>query len=178
MASNSATLDVATLIKQVRAVEQRIKAIEQEYDDKIAPFEDFVKEGRATLLQYLNDTKQKSAATVEGTAYWKPKITFRVVDKEAFRRHVIGSEAYELITWAAAGVACEDFVTNNQEPPPGVERSSINILYINAPPKPRKRKAATTAAPTEVTPEEEVEEVGGEGEPQDEPQEEQVTQAE
>lgn len=177
MASNVAMLDVATLIKQVRAVEAKIKQIEAEYDDKIAPFEEFAKEGRATLLQYLNDTKQKSAATVEGTAYWKPKITFRVMDKEAFRRHVIGAEAYELITWAAAGVACEDFVTQNQEPPPGVERNAVNILYINAPPKPRKRKTATTAAPPLEGEQDMVDDTSTDGEPQDEPQE-QVTQAE
>jgi hypothetical protein len=175
--ANVATLDVATLIKQVRAVEARIKQIEQEYDDKIAPFEEFVKTARATLLQYLNDTKQKSAATVEGTAYWKPKITFRVVDKDAFRRHIIGAEAWELLTWAAAGVAAEDFTIQHNEPPPGVERSSINILYINAPPKPRKRKAATTAAPPLEGEQEMVEDTSEDGGPQDEPQE-QVTQAE
>lgn len=131
--------NVAERIKQVRAVEAKIKAMEDEFDERVKPFEEFTNKARTEILQFLNETKQKSTNTEFGTAYWKPKITYRVEDKDAFRRHVLGAEAYELITWAAAPVACEEFMGEHQQPPPGLMRNSVNILYVTAPAKPRKR---------------------------------------
>jgi hypothetical protein len=133
--------NVAQRIKQVREVEARIKALEDELEEKIKPFEEFADKARAQILEHLNATGEKSAATEFGTAYWKPKTTYRVEDKESFMRHIIGSEEYGLATWAAAGVACEDFYeAHNKTPPPGLIRNSVRILYINAPAKPRAKR--------------------------------------
>jgi hypothetical protein len=134
-----AVLNVAERIKQVREIEIKIKAEETALEEKLKPFREFAEKARTQILQYLNETGQKSAATVNGTAYWKEKVTFRVQDKDEFRRHVIGTEQWELITWAAAGVACEQYAQTNEGPPPGLFRNAMNVLYINAPPKPRKK---------------------------------------
>ena len=134
-----AVLNVAERIKQVREVEAKMEEEQKKLDEQLKPFKEFAEKARTQILQYLNETGQKSAATVNGTAYWKEKVTFRVQDKDEFRRHVIGAEAWELITWAAAGVACETYAQTNEGPPPGVFRNAVNILYINAPPKPRKK---------------------------------------
>jgi hypothetical protein len=134
-----AVLNVAERIKQVREMEAKIKAEEVALEEKLKPLKDWAEKARTQILQYLNDTGQKSAATVNGTAYWKPKVTYRVQDKDEFRRHVIGTEQWELLTWAAAGVACEQFTQTNEGPPPGLFRNAVNILYINPPPKPRKK---------------------------------------
>ena len=131
--------NLAERIRQVREIEAKVKQMEEEFDAKIKPYEDFADAARTQILQYLNETGQKSAATQYGTAYWKPKITYRLGDKDEFRRHVIGTEAWDMISWAAAGVACEEFTQTNGAPPPGLERNQVNILYINAPPKPRKK---------------------------------------
>jgi hypothetical protein len=135
------TFNLAERIKQVRAVEAKIKAMMNELDEKLKPFEDFAEEGRAEILQFLNDTNQKSANTEFGTAYWKPKVTYRVADKDEFRRHVIGMEQWELVVWGAALNAAEAFTNEHGEPPPGCVRNSVNLLYINAPAKPRTKVA-------------------------------------
>ena len=152
-------------IKQVRAIEAKFKAMEDELDAKLKPYEDFTEAARAEILQFLNQTNQKSANTEFGTAYWKPKITYRVADKDEFRRHVIGMEQWELLTWATALTAAEAFTTEHGEPPPGTVRNSVNLLYITAPAKPRTKvaKASTNgsgaAAPEpEMTPEEQEQE--------------------
>jgi hypothetical protein len=134
-----AVFNIAERIRQVREVEARVEEEEKVLAEKLKPFKELADKLRTAILQHLNETGQKSAATVNGTAYWKPKITYRVGDKDEFRRHVIGSEQWELITWAAAGVACEQFTQTNDGPPPGLHRNAVNILYINPPPKPRKR---------------------------------------
>jgi succinate dehydrogenase flavin-adding protein (antitoxin of CptAB toxin-antitoxin module) len=131
--------NVAERCKQYRAVQARIKEMETAHAEAIKPFKDFLKQADDELLVYLNQSGQKSAATPEGTAYWSALVTFSVEDKDAFRRHVIGTEQWELIKWAAAATPCEAFTEANKEPPPGVVRSSIRKVHVIAPSKPRKK---------------------------------------
>jgi hypothetical protein len=133
------TFNLGERIKQVRAIEAKIKLLEAELAEKLKPFRDFAFTGRAEILEFLNTTNQKSANTEWGTTYWKPKVTYRVEDKDEFRRHVIGTEQWELLTWATAGNAAEAFTEEHGEPPPGTVRNSVRILYINPPVKPRSR---------------------------------------
>ena len=133
------TFDLGTRIKQVRAAEAKLKAEEAALEAKQKPLKDWAAAARVEILQFLNDTKQKSANTEYGTAYWKPKVTYRVEDKDEFRRHVIGMEEWELVTWGAAGNAAEAFTNEHGEPPPGCVRNSVNLLYITAPAKPRTK---------------------------------------
>ena len=129
-----------------------MKADEAELAAKHKPLKDWTVAARTEILQFLNETKQKSANTEFGTAYWKPKVTWRVEDKEEFQRHVIGMEAWELVTWGAAGTTAEAFTKEHGEPPPGVVRNSVNLLYINAPAKPKttvKKASNGSGAPAE-----------------------------
>jgi hypothetical protein len=157
------TFDLGTRIKQVRAAEAKMKAEEAELEAKQKPLKDWAATARAEILEFLNATNQKSANTEWGTTYWKPKVTYRVVDKDEFRRHVIGVEAWELVTWGAAGNAAEAFTEEHGTPPPGCERNSVRILYINPPVKPRTRVTkASESNGSAPTTEEETDEMAGE----------------
>ncbi len=131
--------DLGERIKQVRMVEDMIDKKQEELDAALEQHHKFVETGRAEILAFLNQTNQKSANTEFGGCHWKPKITYRVEDKDAFRRHVIGAEAWELITWASAPVNCETFTEEHKMPPPGLVRNAVNILYITPPTKPKNK---------------------------------------
>ena len=131
--------DLGERIKQVRMVENMIEKKQEELDAMLEQHHKFVEVGRAEILAFLNQTNQKSANTEFGGCHWKPKITYRVEDKDAFRRHVIGAEAWELITWAAGAVNCETFTEEHKMPPPGLVRNAVNILYITPPTKPKTK---------------------------------------
>jgi hypothetical protein len=132
-----ANFDLGERIKQVRAIEAYIEQKQNELDESLSQHHKFVEAGRAEILQFLNATNQKSSNTEFGGCHWKPKITYRVEDKDSFRRHVIGAEAWELITWAAAPVNCEAFADEHKIVPPGLVRNVVNILYITPPVKPK-----------------------------------------
>jgi hypothetical protein len=153
--------NLAERIRQVRAVEDMIDAKQAALNAELEKHNAFVERGRAEILQFLNQTNQKSANTQYGGCHWKPKITYRVEDKDAFRRHVIGSEAWELITWASAPVNCELFTDEHKQPPPGLIRNAVNILYITPPTKPRVKNKVVQdqSAPTEA--------LGGQAQPTD-----------
>jgi hypothetical protein len=133
-------MNVAERVGQVRAAKARVKEMEDEFAESIKDLDDFIKLAEAELLQYLNSTGQKSAATAEGTAYWAERVSYRVADKDEFKRHVIGTEQWELITFAAAGTACEEFTKASQTPPPGVTRHAERKVHVIAPSKPRTKK--------------------------------------
>lgn len=135
------------MIRQVRAIEAKKKAAEEAFEEKIKPLKDYATELRTEILQHLNAEGAKSMNTQFGTAYWKPKITYRVQDKEEFMRHVIGMEEWELVTWGTAAVAAEAFTNEHGEPPPGTLRNAVNILYVTAPTKPALRVSKAEGAP-------------------------------
>jgi hypothetical protein len=144
------SFDLAERIKQVRMMEDFIEKQQEALDEKLAQHHKFVEMARAEILAFLNQTNQKSANTQWGGCHWKPKITYRVEDKDTFRRHVIGSEAWELITWASAPVNCEAFTEEHKMPPPGLVRNAVNILYITPPAKPKaKNKVVQDTTPVD-----------------------------
>src|SRR4029077_2852240 len=131
--------DLGERIKQVRAIEDYIDKKQAELDLELDGHHKFVEAGRTEILQFLNQTNQKSANTEFGGCHWKPKVTWRVEDKDAFSRHVIGAQAWELITWAAMPTNCNAFIEEHKMPPPGLVRNSVNILYITPPVKPKSK---------------------------------------
>jgi hypothetical protein len=138
--------NLARAIYEVRQVELKVKTAEAALEEKLKDLKDYAAGKRTEILQHLNATGQKSANTPYGTAYWKPKITYRVQDKSEFMAHVVGMEAWELVTWGAAGTAAEAFTEEHGEPPPGTVRNSVNILYVTAPSKPALKVAKAEAA--------------------------------
>jgi hypothetical protein len=136
-------VNVADLIQKVRAVEADIERQEQELHQKLEKHRTFAEWGRAELLKFLNDSGQKALSTPFGGAHWKPKVTWRVADKDAFLRHVVGTEDWALTTWAATPSTCATFLDEHKMTPPGVERSVVNVLYVTAPPKPKSTKVET-----------------------------------
>lgn len=136
------SFNLARAIFEVRTGEAKCETEEKALETKLAPLKDYLKAKRVEILEHLNATGQKSAQTEYGGTYWKPKVTYRVSDKDEFRRHVIGMEQWELLSWAAAPSACEEFTNEHAEPPPGLVRNSVDILYVTAPTKANAAAAA------------------------------------
>jgi hypothetical protein len=85
-----------------------------------------------------------SIRTEEGTICRKEKASASLIDKDAFRRHVIGTESWDLLDWKANLTAARDFIKEHAgEKPPGVEISSKWTLSCTAP---RKRKGSVAEA--------------------------------
>lgn len=133
-------MNVAEIIRQVRKIDKRIEEMEAKFEEEIKPLKQMSEAGRAVLLKYLSDTGQRSAATAEGGCNKRTKPSFQVRDPAAFKKHVIGNQAWQMIVWRANDAVCEDYVQAHKETPPGTFRNAVDILTITAPPKPRLRK--------------------------------------
>lgn len=144
------TFNLGETIRQIRAIEAKMEAMEAAFKEKMEPFKEFAQQKRNEVLQHLRATGQKSANTEYGGAHWKEQIRYSVADKDEFRRHVIGTESWQLLTWAAASVAAEEFTTEHGEPPPGTKRSAVVLPYITPPTKPRTGKVVNDNGPEQA----------------------------
>lgn len=144
---------VADYVKRLYELKNYKKKETDDFEERMKPVEERIEAIEQQLLVQLNKTGAKHIATEYGTAGWTEFYSFNIVDKEAFRRHVIGAEAWELTTFATAKSACEEFyIANKETPPPGVNRFSERRLSLTAPAKPRVKKAKPEAddSPSQV----------------------------
>lgn len=102
-----------------KAKEKAHKAEMERYDTALSLL-------NKTLLDMLRATKQDSANVRGiGTVYKTTKKSATIADKDAFKRHVIGAEDYDLLDWRCNVTAAEAFITENKTTPPGVNWSTL-----------------------------------------------------
>lgn len=131
---------IADIVGKVRKVDALIAEKEAAFEEEIKPLKDMSEAGRAFLLKHLNDTGLKSASTPQGGFNKRTKTTYRIEDREKFKKFVIDGGLWEIIVWRANDAMCDDYVQARKEAPPGTYRNAVDILTVTAPPKPRLRK--------------------------------------
>jgi len=82
------------------------------------------------LLDVLNKLDVNSISSSSGTVYKKMSTSVTVADSREFRRHVIGSEEWDLIDWRANKTAVNDMVERGDALPPGINRTAIMTVGI------------------------------------------------
>jgi hypothetical protein len=140
--------DVANRTLQLRTIRQKMKAIKEKHEQELAPYADLEARLMGEIFQFLVDTNQQNAKTVNGTVYKIQKITYPLEDVGAFKRHVIGMEAWDLLDWRANKTACDTFrlqhggemkdgILVGGELPPGARKNEMMTLGVKAPVKPK-----------------------------------------
>jgi hypothetical protein len=134
-----------TRLVQYRQLEAKIDAMEEEHKARVMPFKEAREKLRALMLKMLHDSGQDSAKTAVGTVYRLTRTSVSLDDPTEFRRHVIGSENWDLIDWKANKSAVADYATMNEgQLPPGVKVTQMLDIGVRAPAAPRTRKTAAS----------------------------------
>ena len=133
-------MDVKELIRRGRLIDKGIDDMKEKHKAELKPLEDAMKSYRNLIQDILIKMGSKSLKTEEGQAVLAEKTSFRVEDQTEFKRHVIGTEDWEMIVWAVKRSAAEAFEAATRTLPPGVAKSSVLELRLLAPDKKRVRK--------------------------------------
>ena len=139
--------DVSAKTLMLRKIRIKMKEIKDRHEAELADFKDFEAKLMGEIIAFLQATKQQSAKNKNGTPYLLPKVSYSVEDQQEYKRHVIGSEAWDLLTWGCAKEAADAYVAANNAPPPGVKRNALVTLGVLGPPKP---KTAVVASPIPI----------------------------
>lgn len=132
---------------QYRKLEAKIKELADEHKKRMEPFSDAREKLRAHLLDMLNKSGQDSAKTTAGTVYKTTKQSASLDNPEQFKRHVIGSENWDLLDWKANITAVMDFALQNEgQLPPGVKITQKLDIGVRAPVNRKANGAAPSSA--------------------------------
>jgi hypothetical protein len=135
MNAHSPLISFDKLVAAYVKLRDQIAEETRQYEERVKGKKQLLEQINSTLLTQLNATGQDSAKTPAGTAYRKRYTSATIADKEMFRRHVIGSEDWDLIDWRANKVAVAKCVEENGDPPPGVNFSQGFDVGVRRPGK-------------------------------------------
>jgi hypothetical protein len=129
------TINFEQVIGAYITLRDYIEAEDKAHKERLQTRRDQLEKLNQLLLQNLNASGQDNAKTKAGTAYRKAWTSATIRDKDAFRRHVIGTEDWDLIDWRANKTAVLKAVEENHQPPPGVDFSRGYDVGVRRPGK-------------------------------------------
>lgn len=111
----------AKRVEQYILLRDKIKAIQERHKAELAPLNDALFKVNGMLLNHLNEIGSDSI-TVKGvgTAYKKTTSSATLADAAEFRRHVIGTESWELVDMKANAPKVAEYIAEHGDVPPGV----------------------------------------------------------
>lgn len=131
MDTEKPVVDISKRIDQYIMVRDKIREAEERHDQELKPMKQIKEMLESALMAHLIATGVDSVAVKGcGTAYKTTKKSASLADAAAFRRFVIGSEAWDLIDWKANVSAVEAFLTEQQQLPPGVNFSQRDVVGV------------------------------------------------
>lgn len=105
------------------ALRDKIAEIEAQHKAALAPYKDAKVKLEQAMLNILVTQGVESMRTASGTAYRTERTSVTIADKSAFMDYVTNNGAFELLDVRANKTAVADFLTENQDLPPGVNVS-------------------------------------------------------
>jgi hypothetical protein len=133
-------INIEETVAMVRALEARIADEEKIFKDKMKPFEELAEELRNRLMDFLQVHGMRATGQLKtGSAYIADKTSWKVVDQAEFRRHVIGTESWDMIIWGVNRTAAAEFEKTEDALPPGVSKTTIKELRVLAPERKQTR---------------------------------------
>ena len=85
----------------------------------------------AKLLTHLREHGGTSFSNDKGTAYISHKQFASIADAVSFKGFVIENRAWDMLDWKANVTAVQDYLSENQSLPPGVNlrsETSVNVM--------------------------------------------------
>jgi len=123
-------VDIDTRVGQYIRLRDKIKEQDDAHKEKMRPAREALEKLNSIMLEYLQSVKVDSASTGSGTVYRTMKKSATIADGDAFMRHVIGNEEWELMDKKANATAVEAFIEENGVAPPGVNYSVTAVVGV------------------------------------------------
>ena len=137
-------LSFEELVERDFLIRREIEEVEKRHEEELKKLKEAKVVFDNLIKEQMINMGIKSLKTKAGQPVLAEKTSFRVEDQQEFKRHVIGSEDWEMIVWAVKRSAAELFEASTGTLPPGVAKSSTLELRLYGPEKKRVRKPTTT----------------------------------
>lgn len=117
-------------IEQYVKLRDMIKDKDDAHKKAMEPYRTTLEKLNGVMLNHLNSIGADSVKASSGTVYRTTKRSASLEDGDAFMRHVITKEAWELLDRKANVAAVEAYFSENGVLPPGVKISSQQVVGV------------------------------------------------
>ncbi len=118
------SFDAERYVAKFVQLRDTIEAMEKEHKEKLQPFKDMKEKLENMFLEKMNEDNVEGFRCPSGSVYRLERKSSSLEDPAAFRRYVIGEQAWDLLDWKSNVKAVEDFIVEHGAPPPGAKFSS------------------------------------------------------
>jgi len=122
--------DMQTLVEKYVQLRDKKAELDKAHKEKMAKFNDAMKELESRLLDNLNTMGVESARTPNGTAYRTVRSSVKVEDRDAFLQFVKENGQWEFLESRANKPAVENYLEEQEELPPGLTINRQSVVNI------------------------------------------------
>jgi hypothetical protein len=126
----SQTTPIETRVDQYVKLRDLIKEKDDAHKAAMKPYRETLEKLNNLMLAELNNVGGDSIKTGAGTVYRTDKKSVSLEDGDAFMKHVIDHDAWELLDRKANVTAVEDYANTNGVLPPGVKFSVMQVVGV------------------------------------------------
>lgn len=124
------TENVGKWIDHYVKVRDKIKAVNDEHEKRIAPLVDLQNKLTGLLQGFLESTNSESVKTEHGTCYTSTRYSASLPDAGAFMKFVIDNNQFDLLDRRANATAIRNYVESSGALPPGVNLSALRTIGV------------------------------------------------
>lgn len=117
-------------VEQYVNIRDALKAMDAEHDEKRKPLVELQNLLTGWLQNFMEQAGADNIKTAHGTCYNSVRYTASLADPEAFMKHIIANNQFDLLDRKANVTAVKDYVAEHNTLPPGVNLSSIKTVGV------------------------------------------------
>lgn len=118
--------------EQYIAIRDRRRALKKAYEEADKPLSEGENLLSAAIMRFFDENGIEQARTSSGTVFTTVRTTASLSDPDAFMKHVIETNAFELLDRKANATAVKDYVKEKGELPPGCNLNQFRSLNVHA----------------------------------------------
>lgn len=124
------SFDAEKYIGKLVALKDKIKALDDAHKEALKPYKDMQDTLERMVLGHLQAINAQNISTPAGTASVLHRKTASLEDPDVFMQYVIENQRWDLMDRKANATAVEEFIHDNNAPPPGVKFSQAIQLGL------------------------------------------------
>ena len=122
--------DLEKRTRQYVLLRDTVKALKEKHAAELKPYGIAMAAIEGVMLASLDAAGATSMKTDAGTFYKTTQASTSIADSNEFSRHVIGSQAWELLDWRANKTAIQAILDAGGQLPPGINYSTFTKVGV------------------------------------------------
>ena len=123
-------IDVDATVALYLKARDAVKSIENRHKEELAGPKKVQEILTGRLIEHMNQTNTTQLKSAHGTCYTSVRYTASLADADAFMKHVISTQDFDLLDRRANSTAVQAYIKKNNIQPPGCNLSAHRTVGV------------------------------------------------